>query len=85
MFKSYDDEVAPKPHRLKVLAWDDRMQVHRCQVEGLENQVWVDLFVDGGLPDEWGYLNIIGHTVEVDYTHGYQFIASGTRVIEKAE
>jgi len=83
-YYSYDTEIAPYAHKLKVSRYEPLGQYFECEVvepEGYGRKVRIDPFIGGELSDEWNDENIIGKTIEVDYVHGFVFLAEGVRVV----
>lgn len=76
---NYGDDISHSAHRLSVKRWIENWQAHECECDG--KVVIVDLFVDGGLQDETPE-SLIGKTVEVEYTHGFLWIAQGPRIVD---
>lgn len=75
---SYDDDTAPGPHRLKVIGYNEAFMAHTCEING--RQVFVDVLIGGTIPGVTPE-DLIGKHIDVNYTHGYVFIASGPRVV----
>jgi hypothetical protein len=75
----YDDGIAKEPHDLFVKAWHEHWQAHECIYAG-SRCVFVDLLVDGSLPDETPE-SLIGKTVRVDYVHGFLWIGASPKVV----
>lgn len=65
--------------KLKVGEYNKHYDANRCILPN-GRPLWVDLVVDDakvGLPED-----LVGKTVEVDYTYSFLDIASGVRVLE---
>lgn len=81
---SYDSDISRGPHRLTVKRWHDQFNCHECNVEGSPQTVFIDLFVDGKMPDNIGSDDLVGETVEVAYSHGFVWLASEPRIVTPA-
>lgn len=80
----YDRDIAPKKHRLHVVRYDQVVNAHVCTVEDDPRHIRVDLFIDGDFNDDISPESLIGKTVEVEYTHGYLFLAHNVRLVDEA-
>lgn len=78
---SYDSDISRGPHRLTVKRWHDQFNCHECKLEGSTRTVFIDLFVDGKMPDSIGPDDLVGETVEVAYSHGFIWLASEPRIV----
>lgn len=81
--KDYDRDVAPKPHRLYVVQYDETFGAHVCTVDGDPRHIRVDLFVNGDFDESVKPDDLVGKTVEVEYTHGFLFLAHDVRVVSE--
>lgn len=85
---SYNDDIAPYPHKLKVKRHLGSDFSHCYSFSDFECETYcgktvrIDLFVAGTLPKDIDPVSLIGKTVEVDYSHGYLFIGEGVRIVE---
>ncbi len=84
----YDNDIAPYPHKLKVKR-NLGLEFPHCYSQSdfecetdCGKTVRIDLFVSGTLPENTDPASIVGKTVEVDYSHGYLFIAEGVRIVD---
>lgn len=77
---TYGDDISHSPHRLKVVGYDKQYQAHRCEINGI--RVFVDILIDGTIPEHIEANDIIGKEIDVDYTHGYIWIAQNPRLVE---
>jgi hypothetical protein len=66
--------------KLHVISYNADHDYHVCKNDD-GHRVNVDLLVDGSLPEGTAPLDLIGKTVEVEYTHAYVSIANGVRLI----
>lgn len=78
----YDEDISKRPHRLTVLRYNANIGCHGCRVEGFPYEVRVDFLSCGSLPAETQPEDLIGKTIEVDFTHGLLWLAEGARIIE---
>jgi hypothetical protein len=79
---NYGDDIAPRPHRLFVKSFNEGFQAHECRTDDGQT-AFVDLFINGDFPRSVTAQDLIGKTVEVDYTHGFLWLASNVRLTEE--
>lgn len=80
----YDRDIAPKPHRLHVVRYEEVFGAHVCTVDDNPRHIRVDLFIGGDFGDDVTPESLIGKTVEVEYTHGFLFLAHNVRVVDES-
>ncbi len=80
--RNYGDDIAPGQHDLVVKSYSETFGCHECTFDGGLRTVFVDLFVNGDLPENLEPNDLIGKTVQVNYTHGFIWLADGVRVID---
>lgn len=79
----YGDDVAPRPHKLFVKAYNETFACHECLFDGTKT-VFVDLFVNGDLSEITEPQELVGKTVQVDYTHGFLWLAMNVQIVRVA-
>lgn len=79
---NYGDDISQSAHRLHVIGWNEGFRAHECHVEGTKTRAFVDFFVCGAMPENEDEQSIIGKTIEVEYTHGFLWLAEGPRIVE---
>jgi len=67
--------------KLKVKSYSAAEYYHLC-VDENGNSHRIDLFVNGDLPKGLDNLDLVGKTVEVDYTSPYIEIGYGVTIVE---
>jgi hypothetical protein len=77
----YDRDIAPSPHRLRVLAYDEYNHCYQCQWgEGASQVCYVDFTTDLS-PEDSGRA-LVGKFVDVAYTFGHVFLAVDARAVK---
>ena len=71
-------------HRLEVVGYHKSYRALECRVLGdnSPSRIFVDLLVDGTLPDGVTAGSLIGKIVEVDNTYPYISIAANPRIVK---
>lgn len=69
--------------KVKILDYRENWQAHLCRVcDDSQKEIWLDVMVDGGLPEGTTPESLIGKTVEYEYDYPYISVAIRVRLCE---
>lgn len=84
---SYDSDIAPQSHKLKVIKslWQDFPNMYSvcdflCETE-CGKTVRIDLLTCGSLPEDIDPMSLVGKTVQVGWSYGYLFIGEDVSIV----